>query len=54
MVNAVTPFHIRKGDQNILEHWVASEHVATSSGYLAKPSQLVSYETQIQVELEVT
>jgi hypothetical protein len=52
MVNVVTLFRIRKGEtQNILEHWVASGCVATSFGRLVEPSQLVSSEIQIHVEL---
>jgi hypothetical protein len=36
-----------------MEHWVASGRVAMSSGRLAEPSQIVSSEIQIRVELEV-
>jgi hypothetical protein len=38
---------------NIMEHWVASGRAAKLSGRLAEPSQLVSSEIQIRVELGV-
>jgi hypothetical protein len=38
---------------NIQEHWVASGRVATSSGRLAEPSQIMSFEIQLRVELGV-
>jgi hypothetical protein len=42
-----------KETRNILEYWLALGHVATLSGRLVEPSQLVSFEIQIRVELEV-
>jgi hypothetical protein len=40
-----------KETRNILEHWVASERVTTSSGRLAEPSQIVSSEILLRVKL---
>jgi hypothetical protein len=40
-----------KETQNILEHWVASGHVAMLSGRLAKTSQIVSTKIQLRVEI---
>jgi hypothetical protein len=42
-----------KETQNILEHWVVSGRVATSSERLAEPFQIVSSEIQLRVELGV-
>jgi hypothetical protein len=42
-----------KETRNILEHWVVSGRVATASGHLIEPSQIVSSEIHLCVELEV-